>query len=420
MRAPLSLALLATVSFAPRSLAHFNEHQMFVVDYAGNKVHYVRPNYSFRTILGHAEGLQQVSAIGASGDSNLLIADEGSNNIKEFFSSLNSWNAIESTKGIKGVRGPNAIVVDGYGMIYIANTTAREIIKVTPDFQYSWVFADASDGLTEPVAMAFQPDGTMLVADGASGDIFTIDPAGNTALWDNIPGQNVRSIVIRVNRDVYAASTPFGELYRYPAGVVSNRLLLGSYAGLEPSMAISPGGRKIVHVNRGNGRLREIDPDTGASGTKINLGWDAMSIVYIGGHKPAGSFSSVAFGTPGTGKFFPDLHGEGNPRPGGNIAIHLENFVGNSTGFLAYGFQGRQALFGGTWTVDLTQPFFLLPVQLYGRPGYPGEGDRFLVFTIPSDPSLALDEVMFQGLFLDPGNPNGATISPGLRMRIGD
>lgn len=418
-------SLLITVALlASSAWSHFEIGQMYVIDFQNSKVYYVNTQTWSYTVASASTALaNNPGAIGFSHHGHMLLANYGDNTVIDLDGQGGSSVVLTAADGLAGPWGPSGVVIGpGHGDIYVTNINNTQIMQYTEDYSTSAIFADATDGLEIPAAIAFLADGHMLVSDrGPSHMIHHFDSVtGMAMLFDTLPEQPV-DIAVRVNRDIYVL-TDMGNIYRYPGGVASSRVLLGNYGA--PS---STGGLDfsydhdfLYHVCTTDGAVREIDPDTGAAVVKLTLPGQPISLALVGSQYAPGSYFHFGNGLAGTGGVEPTLEGQGEPRLGHVSQINAFDYVGGSTVWLFLSAtQGKLPFKGGTLYVDLGAGSLFWPLPTGGTPGVAGDGDVSLPVYMPNDPILYGTKTYMQGLAIDPAAVQGVSFSPCLVMYIG-
>jgi len=415
------LSLLA----APAN-AHFEEGQIYAIDLVNNTVYYINPEAGFFfQVAGNPSAIaNSPSAIGFNAHGHMLLHNKGDDTIYELTGGGSAELVLTAADGLDGAWGPSALVIGpGHGDLYVANYDLDQILSFDEEFENGSVFADAADGLDQPSAMAFLPDGHMMVSDRGNNYLhhFNTDTGVGT-LFDKLPETPIE-VIARNNGDVYVL-TNAGNIFRYIGGSAINRVLLGNYGGpsARGGMDFKPGHDQIYHVSTVDGALREIDADTGASAVRVFLPGTPISLAVVGSQYAPGTYYHFGHGLEGTGGVEPELHGHEEPRVGQASEIEAHDFVGGSTIFLFLSaimdendFKGGEFYIGGIGTPAAT--FIALPAG--GTPGVAGDGGLELPFALPNDPMFSGVKFFLQALGTDPGAPLGVSFSAGLTMYIG-
>ena len=421
MRSLTAASLLFVLLLTPRLQSQFVDGHIYVTDWTTNSVFDVDPvTGNWIPFLTAADGISGPSAVGFTATGNLLVSNYSTSQILEADPAGNVTVVLDASDGISGPWGENGIAIDGQRRIYIANYSRSEILRFDQDYTNPVVIANASDGIMRPDGLDFDLNGDLLVANRDGNDqIFRIDPNGNVTTFDVVSGDNPFSLTVRGNGDIYVCCSN-GKLYRYVGGVAANRTLLGTYGSANVGLRLSSDGSVLYHTSSGEGKLRSIDPDTGADVVLVDAGWRSIGIAVFGTQNPPGSFIPFGSGLAGAGGMVPSLDGSGTPRIGGNIVIEARDFVGGAESFLVFGAgQTNQPLFGGSIYIDFTQVFWIHHHWLPGAAGVPGDGDLDIHFSIAADPQLTASNWYLQQVAADPASPFGISMSNGLRIFVG-
>ncbi|MEW6744510.1 MAG: S8 family peptidase [Planctomycetota bacterium] len=128
------------------------------------------------------------------------------------------------------------------------------------------------------------------------------------------------------------------------------------------------------------------------------------------------TFKNGGVGLAGSGGYVPRIAGtEGGCA--GLYAVHVTEGLGGTTGVLWVGTQRLTTpAFGGNFYIDLSAPWFALPIVLQGPPGAPGAG--YLDFQ-GADLSGVLGLAVFlQATLLDPGAVQGVSLTGWLKLTV--
>jgi hypothetical protein len=426
MRLCVILCLIALSLFAAPVSAHFDEGQIYVIDLMNNKVYFVDPeNGWFFAEINPATSLaNSPGALGFNHHGHMMLANYGDDTVIELHGDGDYDIVLTGADGLNGPWGPSGIVIGpGHGDIFIANFDADQIITFDEEFANGSVFADATDGIDNPSAIAFLADGHIMVSDRGNMNLHHFDAnTGVATVFDSLPETPIE-LVIRNNGDIYAL-TNMGNIFRYIGGSAGNRILLGNYGGVSATggLDFSPSHDVIYHVSTADASIREIDPDTGASVVQLVLPGAPISLAVVGSQYAPGTYYEYGEGLAGTGNIEPTLHGDGEPRVGQASEVEAQDFVGGSTIFLFLStlteeidFKGGELYIGGLGTPAAS--FLVLPAG--GVPGAAGDGGVALPFAMPSDPFFVGVKFFLQALGTDAGAPLGVSFSPRLTLYIG-
>ncbi len=428
MKARFLLPAIAAAMLANPVAAHLAEGQIWLIDYVNDSLYRIKPDtWQVFTTLNDANGLDGPGAVGFNLHGDMMILNYNSSELMEWdgdaFSPPVVATAAEGLAGPYGSTG--AIISPGHGDIFISNFDNNEILVLDENFANPSVFADAADGIIHPVAMAFLADGELIVGNGDSGgDLLSFDELGVGSPFDTIVGDEVVSMTVRNNGDLFVLTTS-GALYKYAGGDSGSRSLLGTYGAPGPAgIEFSPDFSQLYHINQATTDFSEIDPDTGVAVVRATLtNKRPFAIVVTGGHLPHGTFAPFGEGLEGEGGVTPLLESHDEPRVNTAGTLHLEDMVGGSLVYLFMGLgEDEIPLFGGDFHVDISGSFFWT-FKIFatgGTPGLAGDGHVDLPFTLPNDPILVGTEWYLEGLVIDAAAPEGVSFTNCLKMYVGD
>ncbi len=409
--------------------AHFEEGQIWIVDQLSDRLYFVNPaNFNVNVSLDAADGLDGPGALGFSLHGDMILGNYAGNSIFEIESDLSITPVLSSTDGLCGPFGGNAITIGpGEGDVYIANFDCSTIMRFDKEYENGVVFADATDGLVRPGAMAFLANGDMLIADrgAANGSILLADEAGNVSSFFVTPtAEKPISIAVRNNYDVYVLTT-FGNIFRFVGGDPNAVQFLGNYGGqsLRGGIILSPDHSEILHVSTADSFLRSIDPDNGASAILATIpgGGGGTAIFTPNAQYAPGTASEFGEPVAGTGGVEPTLEGLGAIRIGQPLSLAAENFLGGAQIVTFIGFDLEESiLFGSEFHIDLNEFHYSLVRTTGGTIGAAGEGSFTYNFNINPDPSLVYLHVYAQTLGFDPLGVQGFTFSNCLDIYLGE
>ncbi|MFT7462501.1 MAG: hypothetical protein ACI9EF_000841 [Pseudohongiellaceae bacterium] len=427
MRMPLATALLALCTLSTAALAHFETGQVYVSDIQNSKVYRVNvDNGVVNTTLTAADGLNGASAIGFSLHGHMLVSNFYDNSVIEFDAGLNSEVVLTNANGgIAAPFGGNGIIIGpGHGDVFVANLGGSpKVLHFDEDYNFIGTVLDASDGLVNPTAMAFLPDGGLLVANrSGNNELFHITEDGVVSIYTSLTDINPASMVVRDNGDVYIVSTR-GDLYRMVGADPNNMVLLGNFGGplANHTLGFTPDYTELYHTNSADGIFRTIDPDTGASTIITTIVGSPSAMIVVGSHFPHGTFAEFGESLAGAGEIEPTLHGHGEPRIGDPATVEMHSFVGGTQVFLFLSaIAGESSLFGGEFHIQLGPSAILLELTATGAAGVAGDGDVDLPFVIPNDPAIVGIKFFMQALGVDAAAPQGVSMTNCLTMFVGD
>ncbi|GEM_PF-2655308 len=426
MRTQLATALLAVCSLSTAALAHFEDGQVYVSDIQNSKVYRVNvDNGVVNTTLTAADGLNGASAIGFSLHGHMLVSSFFDNSVTEFDGGLNSEVVLTNANGIAAPFGGNGIVIGpGHGDVFVSNLGGTPtVLQFDENYNFIGTVLTAADGLVNPTAMAFLPDGDLLVANrGGNNELFHITEAGVVSLYATLTGINPSAMVVRDNGDVYIVNTR-GDLYRMIGADPNNMVLLGNFGGpvANHALGFTPDYTELYHTNSADGVFRTIDPDSGASTVITTIAGAPSALIVVGSHFPHGTFAEFGEPLAGAGGLEPTLHGVGEPRIGDPATVEMHDFVGGSQLFLFLSaFADESTLFGGEFHIQLGPGTVLLEFPAGGGLGVPGDGNVDLPFVMPNDPAIVGVKFFMQALGTDAAAPQGVSMTNCLTMYVGD
>lgn len=415
--------LIALLLLAPRTAAQFTDGYVYVADYRGDVIYEVDPaSGNWTRLLDAGDGLAGPASVGFTFTGELLVSNFNASQVLEFKPDL-SWRlALTALDGLNGPSGGNGLVIDEDGQIYVANYIGKTVLQVQPDFSSVVRLADASDGIGRPDGLCLAADSTLLVANrGSGGQILQLDRSGNVALWDTILGENVISLTIRNNKDVYVLCEN-GNIHRYFQGIPASRTYLGSYFQGNGSGAIQfdRDFQVLYLVNNVTGDLRAIDPGSGTATYLAGGGWNAVALAVAGGQYAPGTLLEFGDGLAGAGGLVPSLAALGVGHLKGSITLELRDFLGSVKGLLLVSQDIiPTSVLGGTIYPDFLAFAFLMPYVLPGNL-VPGEGDMDLSFTVPDHPALVYTNWYLQAFAFDPLAAQGVSMSNAARIYLGE
>jgi uncharacterized protein (TIGR03437 family) len=193
--------------YSPSGIVVDSGGNWYIADTSNNRIRMVTPAGVISTFAGTGDPalLSAPRGIAIDGSNNLYVADSGNNAVREI-SPAGIITSIASQ-----LNNPLSVAVDTHGSVYIADSGNNRILQVTAggtsstfakitgplavavDASGNVVAADASQiweipssgtassligGLTSPGALAFAPDGTLLIADTGANLIRQLGTSG--------------------------------------------------------------------------------------------------------------------------------------------------------------------------------------------------------------------------------------------------
>ncbi len=415
--------LAALLALSSAASAHFIDGQIYILDFENSKAYFVNPDtwivseYAQVTSFSNNPG-----ALGFTLQGTMLVANYGDDIIHEYDGDGGHWEPLSGTDGITGVFGASGIVIGpGEGDIFFSDIDSNRILRFDKNYVSKGVFADGSDGLVNPGAIAFLADGHLLIADRGAGLVFHFDPDGTGAsTFESYTGEVPVDVLVRDNGDAYVL-TDTGNLYRHPGGVAGSGVLLGTYGSGSGSITFDHNYTTIYHVNPADSQIRTIDPDTGAAVVQATVPGAPVAIDVPGSQYAHGTYLEFGNPLPGSGGIGATMKGVGEPRINQAGTVEVNDILGGAP--LAVGVTSDTTIsimFGGLVHLDFTSTTFLFPVLASGVPGTPGDGDAQVDFLIPDNPSLIGTNWWWQSAIADAGAFQGIALTDCLRMYIGE
>jgi hypothetical protein len=426
-KARFLLPALAALMLANPVAAHLEEGQIWLLDYVNDSMYRIDSNtWDLFTTLTVVNGLNGPGAFGFTLHGDMLIANYDSSEILEWDGDTGSPPVVATAaQGLAGPFGATGLIISpGHGDIYISNFDNNEILVLDETLANPMVFADAADGIFHPVAMAFLANGLLVVGNGNQ-DILAFDELGAVAPFDSIVGDEITSMTVRNNGDLYVL-TLTNSIYRYAGGDPGSRTLLGQYGATpgQGGIEFNPDFTSIYHISQASNDFSTIDPDTGESVVRVSLtGKRPFAMAVTGGQLPHGSFQPFGLGLPGAGAITPLLESHDEPRIGQPMTLHMENLVGGSLAYLFLGLgEDEVPLLGGDFHIDISGANFWM-MRIFGTggtPGLAGDGHVDLPILLPNDPILIGTEWFMEALVVDSAAAEGVAFSNCLKMYVGD
>jgi sugar lactone lactonase YvrE len=103
-----------------------------------------------------------------------------------------------------GLNEPRGLVFDGSGLLYVANSSADEILRFTPDGTRTVFATELLDG---PRGLAFDEEGILFAANGVSNTVVKISPAGDVSLFASTNLSNPRGVAFDLDGNLFVANS---------------------------------------------------------------------------------------------------------------------------------------------------------------------------------------------------------------------
>jgi uncharacterized protein (TIGR03437 family) len=217
---PLSQAFFP----APSGLARDSQGNIYVADALQHTVRRIAADLTVTTIAGSglagyagdngpaaAAILDTPQGVAVDGAGNIYIADSGNNRIRMVSADGNiatiAGNGLTIFTGDGGpatlatLSGPDFVLADGSGNLFIADTGHHRVRKVTPDGKIQTIAGDGTVGfagdngpataaqLSTPQSLAIDRSGNLYIADDAVDTIRKVSPSGIITTFAGTPGQ---------------------------------------------------------------------------------------------------------------------------------------------------------------------------------------------------------------------------------------
>jgi sugar lactone lactonase YvrE len=166
---------------APKGAAVDTAGNLYIADSGASSIYEIPAGSSTPVALG--SGLSAPQGVAVDGAGNLFVADTGNNRIVEIpvvggtLTTANQIVIVSSTSTLAGLalNAPQAIIVDGSGALYIADTGNKRIVYLPfiPGWETSPAIALGS-GLTSPSVLALDAQGNLYIADSSTGDVYKL------------------------------------------------------------------------------------------------------------------------------------------------------------------------------------------------------------------------------------------------------
>ncbi|MFH1897339.1 MAG: Ig-like domain-containing protein [Candidatus Desantisbacteria bacterium] len=256
---------------SPQGIAVGTDSYVYVIDTNNNRVQRFNNSGGFDRAWGDSSGpLVQGKFLSPQGIAvfagSVYVADTYHNAIQRF----TTTGTFTSMWGTTTLSGPDGIVVDSSGNIYVANNNHR-IVKFdsTGSFTLTWGSEGTSTGyFTSPTGIAIDPSGNIYVADTDNHRIQAFTNTGNfTSTFGQMGNSNgilnsPLASAIAPDGSIYIADTNNHQIQRFSATgtFISKWGSFGSATGLfntPRGITVDPIGNVYV-VDSGNNRIQKF------------------------------------------------------------------------------------------------------------------------------------------------------------------
>jgi sugar lactone lactonase YvrE len=409
----LLFAVALDLGLAAAASGQWVKGDLYVASYPNNCIYRVDASLNVTVFADSSDGLNSPSALAFTYSDTLLVSNEFGKTVLEFDSAGNGSVLYDQSSGLFGPFGSNGLAFDSQRNLYVSDWALMEILEFPAGGGAPSNFADWSDGIGEPVGLAFAANGDLFVANYIVKNVLLIDPSGNATVFDSL-SEEPCSIVLRGNGDLYLATETAGHVYRYPGADASKRQLLASIAhsNLNPALQIGLDDQTLYYTSAGYGNLMTIDADTGSKREILpkNSLPGGLSIAIYGSFVPA-SWTNYGSGFPGTNGV-PAFTASQPPILGTTTTINLGNSLRLPTFGLIFVGLARLDLptsWGGDLLVD---PTWIVPVSFW-------YSDDSFDWDVPNDPALTGVTIDLQAIEADPGAAKGVSFTAGLELVLG-
>lgn len=258
----------------PAGLAVDAQGNVYVADSRNNRVQKLGPDGRALATLVSPGGFNEPWGVAIDSAGNVYVADTWNHRIQKFDSDLRferAWGGPPARSGPEAsptpleLYGPRDIAVDRDGNVWVTDTGHHRLVKYSANGDPMGVFGGQGTGpgqFSEPVAVAFGPDGTIAVTDTWNNRVQLFDPAFTFKSDIKVEGWQDRGTETKP----YLAFDSVGVLYvsvpdaswvlRFgPDGKALSPLTLSADATARPNplgVAADPRGRLWVADGGGN------------------------------------------------------------------------------------------------------------------------------------------------------------------------
>lgn len=276
---------------SPQAVAVDAAGNVYIADTSAEALFKLSPDGS---VSGIAQGLSGPSGVAVDAAGDVYVSDSGNHEVDKL-----TWNGGFAVSPVaSGLGSPAGLAVDAAGDLFIADPGRHQVDKVTPDGTLSVIAGTGTAGspvtgtataspLNNPTGVAVDANGNVYIADSGAAVVAKVTPAGALSIFAGkagLPGTptagTATSVHLRLPSGVAVDSS--GNVYIADAGanyiekVASGRLSLfagtgraaapvyGATATSSPldgpaGIAVAPGGVFYV-ADTGNGSVDRLAP----------------------------------------------------------------------------------------------------------------------------------------------------------------
>jgi sugar lactone lactonase YvrE len=277
----------AALFYWPAGVAVDGSGNVFVADDGNNTIRKITPSGVVTTLAGSADQRGSADGTGAAarfngpegvvvdGSGNVFVADDGNNTIRKITPSgvvttlagtAGSWGSADGTGAAARFNGPDGVAVDGAGNVFVADSWNNTIRKITPSGVVTTLAGTAgSSGSADGTGAAARFNGPEGVAVDGSGNVFVAD-AGNSTIRKITPGGVVTTLAGTAGSYGGADGTGAAALFNEPEGVAvdgSGNVFVADAGKSSTIRKITPSG--VVTTLAGTAGLSGSADGTGAA-----------------------------------------------------------------------------------------------------------------------------------------------------------
>jgi sugar lactone lactonase YvrE len=277
----------AALFYWPAGVAVDGSGNVFVADDGNNTIRKITPSGVVTTLAGSADQRGSADGTGAAarfngpegvvvdGSGNVFVADDGNNTIRKITPSgvvttlagtAGSWGSADGTGAAARFNGPDGVAVDGAGNVFVADSWNNTIRKITPSGVVTTLAGTAGSwGSADGTGAAARFNGPEGVAVDGSGNVFVAD-AGNSTIRKITPGGVVTTLAGTAGSYGGADGTGAAALFNEPEGVAvdgSGNVFVADAGKSSTIRKITPSG--VVTTLAGTAGLSGSADGTGAA-----------------------------------------------------------------------------------------------------------------------------------------------------------